>query len=305
MEVVAGGLDSGVRTTIPGLAPFLDGLTWGIMLVMIAIGLTLIFGFLGVLNFAHGSFYMLGGYLLLAVFDATGNFWAGLLAAVIGVCLVGAVVERVTLRPLYDADPITHVVVTFGVALLIQASAIMLWGARATNVPVPAVLGGSVSVLGTQYPVYRIFISIIGVVFIAGVGAVLRYTTLGMVIRASLTDKDMARALGFNIPRIYTVVFSAGVAIAGFAGALMTPLRGIAPTTANTIILQAFIVVVIGGLGSYRGSILAGLGIGMADILIARYISLRLSGVTIFALLVVVLVLRPRGLLGDKSVVDV
>jgi branched-chain amino acid transport system permease protein len=115
----------------------------------------------------------------------------------------------------------------------------------------------------------------------------------------------MARALGFDIPRLYTLVFGAGVAIAGLAGALMTPLRGIAPTTANTVVLQAFIVVVVGGLGSYRGSVLAGLGIGLTDILVARYVSFRLSGVVIFGVLVAVLVVRPRGLLGDRSVVDI
>jgi branched-subunit amino acid ABC-type transport system permease component len=300
-----GGTATVVGAAVPAVAPVLDGLTWGVMLVMISIGLTLIFGFLGVLNFAHGSFYMLGGYLLLTVVRATGNFWLGLTCALAVVGVVAAAVERVTLRPLYEDDPVTQVVVTFGVALLIQAGSIMVWGARATNVPVPEALAGSVTVLGTQYPVYRLFIAAVGVAFVAGVGVVLRYTEIGMVIRASLTDKDMARALGFDIPRLYTLVFGAGVAIAGLAGALMTPLRGIAPTTANTVVLQAFIVVVVGGLGSYRGSVLAGLGIGLTDILVARYVSFRLSGVVIFGILVAVLVVRPRGLLGDRSVVDI
>jgi branched-subunit amino acid ABC-type transport system permease component len=294
-----------VGQAVPGLTPVLDGLTWGIMLVMLSIGLTLIFGFLGVLNFAHGAFYMLGGYLLVTGVDAANSFWIGLVAAFVVVGLLAAVVERLTLQPLYDQDPITQVVITFGIALLVQGGSIIAWGARSTNVAIPAVLGGSVEILGVTYPLYRLFIAGVGIVFVAAVGAVLRYTTLGLVIRASLTDKDMARSLGFNIPRIYTLVFAGGVAIAGLAGALMTPLRGISPTTANTAILQAFIVVVIGGLGSYRGSILAGLGIGLADILIARYVSFRLSGITIFVLLVVVLVVRPKGLLGDKSVEDV
>jgi branched-subunit amino acid ABC-type transport system permease component len=165
-------------------------------------------------------------------------------------------------------------------------------------------LSGSVNLFGTTYPIYRLVIMAIGIVVIVGVWAFLERSRIGLVIRASLTDKEMARAFGSNVPAIYTFVFASGVGIAALAGALMTPIRGIGPGTGASILLQAFIVVVVGGLGSYRGSVVAGLSLGMIDILVARYISFRLSGITVIAVLLVVLLVQPRGLFGVKGVME-
>jgi branched-subunit amino acid ABC-type transport system permease component len=286
------------------ITPLLDGLSWGIMLVLIAMGLTLIFGFLEVVNFAHGGYYMIGGYVVFASVTAGYGFFVGVLAAIVVVALLGVLTERLLLKPSYDFGPVTQLLVMVGVALAIEGAVILTWGEQAKGVPIPEMFSGSVNVLGSAYPIYRLVLMVVGTVIIVGVWLFLERSRMGLVIRASLTDKEMARAFGNNIPAIYTFVFASGVAIAALAGALMAPIRGIGPETGASILLQAFIVVVVGGLGSYRGSVVAGIGLGMLDILVARYISFRLSGITVIAVLLVVLIIQPRGLFGVKGVME-
>lgn len=286
------------------ITPLLDGLSWGVMLVLIAMGLTLIFGFLEVVNFAHGGYYMVGGYMVFAAVDAGYGFFTGVVAAILVVAVLGVVTERLLLKPSYDFGPITQLLIMVGVALVIEGIVILIWGEQSKGVSTPEVLSGSVSLLGTTYPIYRLVLIVVGTIVIVGVWLFLERSRIGLVIRASLTDKEMARAFGNDIPTIYTMVFAGGVAVAAFAGALMTPLRGIGPETGATILLAAFIVVVVGGLGSYRGSVAAGLGLGMIDILVVRYVSFRLSGITIIAVLLVVLLIQPRGLFGVKGVME-
>lgn len=286
------------------ITPLLDGLSWAVMLILIAMGLTLIFGFLEVVNFAHGGFYMLGGFVLFATVNAGQSFFIGVAGAILVVALLGVVTERLLLRPSYDFGPITQLLIMVGVALVIEGLVIFVWGEQAKGVATPAALGGSVGILGSTYPVYRLFLVVVGVVVITAVWLFLKRSRLGLVIRASLTDKEMARAFGNDIPTIYTLVFAGGVSIAALAGALMTPIRGIGPGTGATILLQAFIVVVVGGLGSFRGSIVAGLGLGMIDILVARYIAFQLSGITVIFVLLIVLLVRPRGLFGVEGVME-
>ncbi|MFO7926763.1 branched-chain amino acid ABC transporter permease [Natronomonas sp.] len=291
-------------TTPLFITPLLDGLSWGIMLVLIAMGLTLIFGFLEVVNFAHGGYYMIGGYVVFASVTAGYGFLVGVVAAILVVAILGVLTERLLLKPSYDFGPVTQLLIMVGVALGIEGAVILVWGEQAKGVPIPELFAGSVSVLGSTYPIYRLVLMVVGTVIIVGVWIFLERSRMGLVIRASLTDKEMARAFGNNIPAIYTFVFASGVAIAALAGALMTPIRGIGPETGASILLQAFIVVVVGGLGSYRGSVVAGIGLGMLDILVARYISFRLSGITIIAVLLVVLIIQPRGLFGVKGVME-
>ena len=289
---------------ISQITPLLDGLSWGVMLALIAIGLSLIFGFLEVINFAHGGYYMIGGYVLFAVVSAGYGFFAGVAGAVVVVAILGILTERLLLKPSYDFGPITQLLILVGVALSIEGAVILIWGEQSKGVPVPDLLTGSVDMLGSAYPIYRLVIMAVGAAVIIGVWLFLERSRIGLVIRASLTDKEMARAFGNDIPTIYTFVFASGVAIAAFAGALMTPIRGIGPATGALILLQAFIVVVVGGLGSYRGSVVSGLGLGMIDILVARYISFRLSGITIIVVLLIVLLRQPRGLFGVKGVLE-
>lgn len=286
------------------LVPLLDGLSWGIMIVLISLGLSLVFGFMEIINFAHGAFYMLGGYVAVSVVAATGSFWPAVLIAPFIVFLAGAAVELVTLRPTYHLGPITQFIVTLGLALGMQGLVILVWGAQSVNIIRPELLSGSVTLLGSQYPIYRLFLIVAGAVLVALIWALLEYSDVGLIIRASLSDKEMARALGNDIPLIYTAVFGAAVASAALAGVLMTPLRGMGPDTGTSIILIAFAVVIIGGLGSMRGSIVAGLGVGVIETFVANVISFRWSPMVIFILLIVVLLSRPRGLFGEKGVME-
>jgi branched-subunit amino acid ABC-type transport system permease component len=284
------------------LGPILNGLSWGLMLAVISIGLTLIFGFLGVLNFTHGAFYMLGGYLAVSIVRFGGNFWLALVAVPVIIFVVGAIVELVTLRPTYHLGEVTQFIITLGLLFIMETAILVIWGTGTMNLDTPALLSGLTTVGSLSFPSYRLFLIVIGSLIIGATWAVLKYTEIGIVIRASLTDKEMARAMGFDIPRIYTFVFGTGVAIAAVAGLLMTPLRSVNPFTGSAIILEAFIVVIVGGLGSFRGSIVAALAIGMTQVLVIRSVSIRWSSVVSIALLVLVLTIRPHGLFGIEGV---
>lgn len=286
------------------IVPLLDGLSLGLILVMVSIGLTLIFGFLGVINFAHGGFYMLGAYVAFSIANAVGNFWIALAGVLLAFVVGGAVIERVLLRPTYELDAITQLLITVGIALGIEGGVILVWGENPKNVSAPAVLSGQINAFGITYPSYRLFLILIGVLFIVLTWAFLEYTNVGLVVRASLTDETMARALGNDIAVTYTLVFAGAIALTAVSGALMAPLRGVNPETGASILLEAFIVVVMGGLGSFRGSVVAGLLVGFTDVLVGRYISFRLSGFVIFALLVVVLLVRPSGIFGKEGVME-
>lgn len=286
------------------VTPLLDGLSWGVMLVLIAVGLTLIFGFLEVVNFAHGAFYMLGAYLVFTTVDAVGSFWLGLVVTIVAVGLLGGITEMVLLRTTYDLSPITQLLILIGFGLVIEGSVILIWGDRGKSVSTPNLFADSVQFMGITYPEYRIFQLVFGTLIVGLLWVFLQRSTIGLAIRASLVDKTMARSLGYDIPRIYTIVFAGGVAIAALAGGLMVPIRGIHPGTGATVLLQAFIVVVVGGLGSFRGTVVAGLFIGVTDVLVARYISFQLSGVTVIFILLIILVIRPRGLFGEEGVME-
>lgn len=291
----------------PPLSPLvvstvLDGLYLGVMLSLAAIGLTLIFGFLGVMNFAHGVFFMLGGYAIWSVTNATGNFWIGLLAAPIAVGIVAGAFELSLLRPTYDLDPIIQLLVTIGFAAIVEASVLIVWGEQTLAMNKPALLSGQVAVPGGTYPGYLLFLIVLGSLLIAATWAFLRFTRTGLIVRASLTDKEMVRAYGARINLLYSLVFIGAIALTAIAGALMTPQRGVGPLTGVSILLDTFIIVVIGGLGSFRGTIVAGLLVGIIDVFAATYISFRLSGLIIFAILIVVLTVRPRGLFGEQGV---
>jgi len=286
------------------ITPLLDGLTWGIILVLISMGLTLIFGFLKVLNFAHGAFYMLGGYVFYSVVGETGSYLVGLAAAIVAVAVLAVFVEMVLLRPSYDFGPITQFIVMLGVAFVIEGLIIVIWGPSGKNVNTPDLLTGSTTLGGVSYPSYRLFVALVSLVLIGAIAVFLRYSIIGLAIRAGLTDKTMIRALGYDVPRIYTMVFAGGIIITAFAGALMTPMRGVEPGTGNSILLLAFIVVIIGGIGSFRGSVVAGLGVGLTDIFIARFVSFRLAGLSVFFILLIVLIVRPHGLFGTQGVMD-
>jgi branched-subunit amino acid ABC-type transport system permease component len=282
----------------------LNATNLSLLFAVVAIGLSLVFGFMEVLNAAHGAFWMLGAYLTYWTSSITGSFWLSVLVVFVGMVVVGAVVEIVLLRRVYDVNPLVQLMITFGLLNIITGLLFVVTDGRGKTVNTPDILRDSVTILGEAYPLYRLFTSIAAAVLILGTWALLRYTDVGLAVRASLLDREMARGLGHNIPLMYTVVFVGSAVLAGWAGMLMVPIRGITPTSGLTILLEAFALVIIGGLGSFRGTVVAAFIVGFAETLAVQYISFRLSGLIIYVVLLAVILVRPYGLFGVKQAAE-
>lgn len=276
-----------------------NGLVLGMIFVLIALGLSIIFGLMGVVNFAHGEFVLVGVYVALTATQVTGTLIGGLIAAPIAVAILGFLIERFTLRPIYDRNPLLQILLTFGLAEIIREGVQIVYGRSGKPFPTPS--WGQLSVdLGLfQYPVYRLFVIFAAAAIILGVYVLFTRTDVGLVIRASTQDREMVNALGIDVKRMYIVVFILGSAIAGLAGALIGPVRGARPLLGFELIVPAFVVVVVGGLGSLRGSIIAGLLIGQVVVLTGIFNS-SLSNVIIYIFMAAVLLIRPRGLFGRE-----
>lgn len=279
----------------------LSGLTAAMFLFIVASGLSLVFGVLRVLNFAHGSFYMLGAYLSWQVTQwigvATGSFWLAVLGAAAGVALLGGVIERLLLRHLYGKEDLYQLLLTYALVLILGDAAKLLWGTQQKAMPRPAGLTGSFEIAGAVVPHYNFFIIVLGPLLAAACWLLLSRTGTGRMIRAAAYDREMLAALGANVGRLYTLMFMAGAFLAGLGGALVTPVRSIVPGMDVDIIVEAFIVVVIGGLGSFWGTFLGALIFGQ----VLAFGILILPGFSIFAvfaLMAAVLIVRPAGLLG-------
>lgn len=281
------------------LTQMLNGLVLGMIFVLIALGLSIIFGLMGVVNFAHGEFLLVGVYVALTATQMTGTLLAGLIAAPIVVALLGMAVERFTLRPIYDRDVLLQILLTFGLAEIIREVVQIIWGRTGRPFPVPEWGQGNIDFILFQYPFYRLFVILIASLIVVGVYIMFTRTDVGLVIRASTADREMVNALGIDVTRMYVIVFALGSAIAGIAGALIGPLRNARPLLGFELIVPAFVVVVVGGLGSLRGSILAGLLIGQIVVLTGIFNS-SLSSVIIYIFMAVVLLIRPRGLFGRE-----
>ena len=278
----------------------LNGLTIGAILMLIAMGLTLIFGLMGVVNFAHGSLYMLGAYLGLEVVNATGQFWLALIAAPVGVGVFGYLLERTAIRSLYGRDPLLHVLLTFGVAVVVSEIVEIIWGPRIQPLAPPAALSGSVEFLGIQYPSYRLAVLLVAAGVAGAVWVVLRRTNIGLIIRSGTYDHEMVEALGINIRRAFTGVFVAGAMLAALSGVLIAPMRSVHPEMGSEVIVLAFIAVIIGGLGSVGGAICGALLIGVAEVLGALVIP-GMARATIYAIVILVLLAKPTGLFGTQQ----
>ena len=279
----------------------LSGLTAAMFLFIVASGLSLVFGVLRVLNFAHGSFYMLGAYLSWQVTQwigvATGSFWLAVLGAAAGVALLGGVIERLLLRHLYGKEDLYQLLLTYALVLILGDAAKLLWGTQQKAMPRPAGLTGSFEIAGAVVPHYNFFIIVLGPLLAAACWLLLSRTGTGRMIRAAAYDREMLAALGANVGRLYMLMFMAGAFLAGLGGALVTPVRSIVPGMDVDIIVEAFIVVVIGGLGSFWGTFLGALIFGQ----VLAFGILILPGFSIFAvfaLMAAVLIVRPAGLLG-------
>jgi branched-subunit amino acid ABC-type transport system permease component len=280
---------------------FMGGLTAAMFLFLIASGLSLVFGVMRVLNFAHGSFYMIGAYLAWQVVHwlepVPERFWPAVLVAAFGVALLGAIVERLLLRHLYDREELYQLLFTYALVLVLGDAAKFLWGTQQLSVSRPPVLSGGVEIFGTLVPHYNLFIMLFGPFVALSVWLMLTRTTMGRMVRAAALDREMLGALGANVGWLYTGMFALASFLAGLSGALVTPIQSIVPGMDVEIIVQAFIVVVIGGLGSFWGTFLGSVIYGQVlsfGILIFPGFSLF----SVFALMAVILILRPWGLLG-------
>jgi branched-subunit amino acid ABC-type transport system permease component len=280
---------------------FMGGLTAAMFLFLIASGLSLVFGVMRVLNFAHGSFYMIGAYLAWQVVHwlqpMPERFWPAVLAASCGVALLGAIVERLLLRHLYDREELYQLLFTYALVLVLGDAAKFLWGTQQLSVSRPPVLSGGVEIFGSLVPHYNLFIMLFGPFVALSVWLMLTRTTVGRMVRAAALDREMLGALGANVGWLYTGMFALASFLAGLSGALVTPIQSIVPGMDVEIIVQAFIVVVIGGLGSFWGTFLGSVIYGQVlsfGILIFPGFSLF----SVFALMAVILILRPWGLLG-------
>ena len=282
-------------------AQFLGGLTTAMFLFLIASGLSLVFGVMRVLNFAHGSFYMIGAYLAWQMVQwlapLVGSFWLAVLGAALGVALLGGIVERLLLRFLYGREELYQLLFTYALVLILGDSVKAAWGTQQLSVSTPALLAGGFDVLGTTLPRYNLFIILIGPAIALSVWLLLTRSTAGRMVRAAALDREMLGALGANVGAIYTGMFVVSSFLAGLSGALVTPIQSIVPGMDVSIIVDAFIVVVIGGLGSFWGTFWGSVIYGQVlsfGILIFPGFSLF----SVFALMAVILIVRPWGLFG-------
>ncbi|WP_440992026.1 branched-chain amino acid ABC transporter permease [Haloarchaeobius baliensis] len=284
---------------------FVNGVSYGMILVLVALGLSLVFGLMGVLNFAHGALFMLGGYIGLAVMKLVGGglegFVLALVVAPVVVAAIGAGLERTVYKPLYETEPIYQLLLTFGLAVVIEEAVKYIWGAAPPGVPQrPAVFDGAVVFMGISLPYYRLFTILLGVAVVAGTALFLSRTRFGLIVRAGVYNTDRTATLGLNVERAFTAVFGLGAFIAALGGVVYI-YRAIEPSVGASIILPAFIVVIVGGLGSFWGSVIAGLLIGIIWQFAAVYAPVP-AGTVIFLVMIAVLLLRPQGLLGEAEV---
>ncbi|MEK7715198.1 MAG: branched-chain amino acid ABC transporter permease [candidate division NC10 bacterium] len=279
----------------------LSGLTAAMFLFLVASGLSLIFGVLGVLNFAHGSFYMLGAYTAYQIVQwlgrDPGSFWWAALGAAVTIAILGGLIERFLFRHLYGADVLYQLLFTYALVLILSDAAKVLWGTGQLSVSRPPGLTGAFKLWGTFVPYYNLFVLLLGPAIALLFWLLLTRPRSGRLIRAAALDREMLGALGVNVDRLYTGVFVVGCVLAGLGGALLAPVKAIVPGMDVEIIVEAFIVVVIGGLGSFWGTMLGALVYGQV-LAFGILIFPRFSIFSVFALMAVVLILRPWGLLG-------
>ena len=271
-----------------------NGIVTGMILALVASGLTLIFGIMDVVNFAHGELLMLGAYVGVMVISVTGNFWAALILASMIVALIGAGMQIVTLRPLIGRDPLNTILVTFGFSLILQNYALWQFGPVARRIPEP--MTGHFNLFYLQYPWYRIVIAGLSAAIIGGFWLFLKYSKFGVWIRATTQDRVMAQAMGIPVPWVLTGVFALGAAMAAASGVLFAPLVGVTHTMGLDWVLKAFIVVVVGGMGNLGGSIAAAIFVSLLEAYAAIWVNPSQAVIVSFVVLILTLLFRPTGL---------
>jgi branched-chain amino acid transport system permease protein len=294
------------------ITQLMNGLQLGLLLFLLASGLTLIFGIMDFINLSHGSFYMIGAYFCGTVVAKTGSFLIGVIFGLVGVFAVGALVEYFIARKLYRSDHLDHVLVTFGLILIFDTLVHLIWGASGMAIPLPDSLNGQITLGSLVLPTYRVLIIFGGLLVAAILYFLVTKTRLGMLIRAGASNRTMVEALGININRLFLIVFALGATMAGFAGMLIAPITEASIGMGNDIIIIAFVVVIVGGIGSVKGAFYAALILGLIDTLSRSYLDLLLklvmpsnyaetaapaiSAMLVYILMAAVLAFRPQGL---------
>jgi branched-chain amino acid transport system permease protein len=271
-----------------------NGIVTGMILALVASGLTLIFGIMDVVNFAHGELFMLGAYIGVVTLAATGSFWLALAVATLVVALLGAVLQIVTLRPLLGRDPLTTILATFGISLVLQNYALWQFGPVARKIEEPVT--GSFQLFYLEYPWYRLVIAGLSAVIIGAFWLFLKYGTWGIWIRATTQDRVMAQAMGIPVPWVHTAVFAIGAGMAAASGVLFGPLVGVNHAMGLDWVLKAFIVVVVGGMGNLGGSIAAAIFISLLEAYASIWVSPAQAVIVSFIVLILTLLIRPTGL---------
>ncbi|MGQ0579281.1 MAG: branched-chain amino acid ABC transporter permease [Betaproteobacteria bacterium] len=292
------------------LIQLLNAVQYGLLLFLVASGLTLIFGILGIINLAHGSFYMIGAYLAWSLSGRLGNFWVAIALGVILTVLLGMLLEWLLIKRLYQRDHLYQVLLTYGLILIFEELRSIIWGDDVHGVPIPEVLSASIPLTDTlAYPVYRLWMSGVCVILAALMYWLIQLTRLGMMIRAGASNRDMTQSLGINIEFLYRLVFALGVALAAFAGMIAAPVSSVFPGMGGQVLIICFVVVVIGGIGSVKGALVAALLIGLVDTF-GKVLEIEIGGVkflpelagmSVYLLMAIVLLWRPEGLFGKRQ----
>jgi branched-chain amino acid transport system permease protein len=281
------------------LGQILNGIATGMLYALMGLGLALIAGILNIPNFAHGALFAVGAYLAVSAIGALGNFWIALLVAPIGVALLGLLIEYLGIRRLYAAGHDYQLLFTFGLSLILAEGIILVWGPVGISQLPPPALRGGVDLGFTFYPKYRLFVMAAAGLLVVGTWLFLEKTRYGAIMRAGIENKEMVSLLGIDIHRLFTVAFALGAYLAGIAGALTAPIRGLSPGMGVDMLGIAFVVVALGGMGNILGAIAAGLLIGVAQAVVAAYWT-EASVAVIYLVMAAVLVFRPQGLFGTR-----
>ena len=278
------------------LIQLLNGLQYGLLLFLVASGLTLIFGIMGIINLAHGSFYMLGAYLAWSLAGKMGSLTAAILLGIVLTVMLGMALERLLISRMYQRDHLYQVLLTYGLILVFEEMRAILWGDDVYGVKVPDLLNYSIPLTeNLSYPIYRLGISAVCLLLAAGLYLLIKHTRLGMMIRAGASNREMAQSLGINIRLIYMLIFALGTALAAFAGMINSPVSSVYPNMGAPVLIICFVVVVIGGIGSVKGAMAASIFLGMADTF-GQVLAPEIAGMIVYLVMAIVLVWRPEGL---------
>ncbi|MBL4727385.1 MAG: branched-chain amino acid ABC transporter permease [Rhizobiaceae bacterium] len=276
------------------------GLALGTVFVLMAVGLSLIFGLLTVVNFAHGAFYMVGAYVGVFLMGLTGNFWVSLVLVPIVVGTLGLVIERFLVRPLYGRGIDYPLLLTFGLALVLVELVRIVFGLEGQSFDVPEVLSGAVNTGVDYFPLYRLFLIGVTSFIVFALWLFIEKTSYGLIIRAGARDPEIVRILGVDISKVWLIVFAIGTGVAGLAGVLAAPMRSVIPDMGSTVLVEAFVVTVVGGMGSLVGAVVAGMLVGVVVAMTSLFWP-SLADLSMFVLMAVVLLVRPQGLFGQKG----